>query len=107
MDSKEFIGKKIKEFRKKRGISQLQLAEMVELSDKHIGRIEAGLYSPNITNFLKIIKALDISFSDFNFSETDSNENPEKAELLRLINLSNEKDIQLYLNIIKLLKEND
>ena len=49
--NRSFIGQKIREFRKKKKLSQAELAEKVGLSDKHIGRIEAGKYFPNFGNF--------------------------------------------------------
>lgn len=105
-NDKEYIGKKIKEFRKKNKLSQAELAELIGLSDKHIGRIEAGFYFPSIKNFLNIMSVLKVNFSDFGFCMEDAPKNPEKAELLELINLSNDSEISLYLKLIKLLKEN-
>ena len=38
-DDKYFIGRKIKSFRKKRGLTQAELAEKIDLSEKHISKI--------------------------------------------------------------------
>ncbi len=103
-NDKELIGKKIKEFRKKNKFSQAELAELVGLSDKHIGRIEAGYYFPSVNNFLNIMHVLKMNFSDFGF-DLNYEEAPEKAELLRLIASSNEEEIKLYLQIFKLIKK--
>jgi len=102
-NNKEIIGLKIKEFRKKRRLSQAELAEKVGLSDKHIGRIEAGKYFPNFLNFLKILNVLNINLSEFGFNIEHSN-NPSREQLLNLIYSSNEKEIDTYLKIIKVLK---
>ena len=53
------LGKKIREFRKKRGITQEQLAEMTKTSYKYIQRIE-GKNPPDVrlTTIEKIAKAL-------------------------------------------------
>lgn len=37
-DDKYFIGRKIKSFRKKRGLTQAELAEKIDLSEKHISK---------------------------------------------------------------------
>ena len=100
----EILGKKIKEYRRRLKISQSQLAELVDLSDKHIGRIESGKYSPSIRNFLKIIEVLKIDISDFGFNSYMDNSNLEKKKLIELINLSSVDEISLYLDIIQLLK---
>ncbi len=101
---KRFIGQKIKEYRKKEKLSQLELAEKVGLSDKHIGRIEAGKYLPNFINFINILEVLNINFSDLGI-KIKQQENKNKMELLKLIYTSNDKEINLYLKLIKTLKE--
>ena len=59
--SKIKLGKKIKEFRRKRGITQEQLAELVETSYKYIQRIE-GKTPPDVrlTTIIKLAKALKV-----------------------------------------------
>lgn len=102
-NNKEIIGLKIKEFRKKQKLSQAELAEKVGLSDKHIGRIEAGKYFPNFLNFLNILKVLNLSLSEFGFN-IEHSDNPYREQLLNLIYSSNEKEIVTFLKIIKVLK---
>jgi len=55
------LGRKIKELRKKRGITQEQLAELIETSYKYLQRIE-GKNPPDIrlTTILKLAKALKV-----------------------------------------------
>lgn len=55
------LGKRIKEWRRKRGITQEQLAELIETSYKYIQRIE-GKSPPDIrlTTILRLAKALKI-----------------------------------------------
>jgi transcriptional regulator with XRE-family HTH domain len=55
------LGKKIKEFRKKRGITQEKLAEITETSYKYIQRIE-GKTPPDVrlTTIIKLAKALKV-----------------------------------------------
>ena len=55
------LGEKIKEFRRKRGITQEQLAELSETSYKYIQRIE-GKNPPDIrlTTIARLAKALKI-----------------------------------------------
>ena len=60
-DDKEFIGRKIKEFRRKRHMTQGKLAELVDLSEKHISKIEAGIHLPSISAFFNICLLLPIT----------------------------------------------
>lgn len=40
--NRTFLGQRLKEARKKKGLTQQQLGELTELSDKYISRIETG-----------------------------------------------------------------
>ena len=55
MDKLNF-GKKIQELRKAKGLTQAKLAELVDMHEKHISRIESGKYLPNSDNLIKIFK---------------------------------------------------
>lgn len=101
---KIFIGEKIKQFRKKKDLSIAQVAEMVGLSDKHLGRIESGSYVPNSINLFKIMKVLEISPQEFGI-DIESPQSAERIELMKLISLSDDKEVCKYLKLIKVLKE--
>ena len=81
-DDKYFIGRKIKSFRKKRGLTQAELAEKIDLSEKHISKIEASIH---------VLK-------------TDGN--PDREELIKCIFDSTDEEIKLLLSVVKCLKEN-
>ena len=102
--NKKLIGQKIKEYRKKNKLTQSELAEMVDLSDKHIGRIEAGRYLPNFLSFLRILEVLNIDFSEFGLN-TNRISDKNRQELLEIIYSATDKEINLYLKLIKTLKE--
>ena len=52
-DDKKFIAERIKYYRKKMNLTQAELAEMVDLSDQHLSRIERGCYVPSLTTFFQ------------------------------------------------------
>ena len=64
-DEKKFIGNVIRNARKRAKLSQAQLAERVEMSDKNLGNIENGKQFPQVNNFLRIIEVLSLSLEDF------------------------------------------
>lgn len=64
-DDKKYIAKKIKEYRKKRGMTQAELAEKIDLGTKQISRIEIGEFYPSLNTFFKIVDALNINLEDF------------------------------------------
>jgi len=55
------VGSKIKDKRKKQGLTQEQLAEMCDLSVSYIAHIERGTKSLSLESAVKISNALNIS----------------------------------------------
>ena len=60
MDQKA-IGKRIKSAREKKGLTQDQLAEQVNLSPMHISVIERGNKLPRLETLINIANVLDVS----------------------------------------------
>ena len=100
-DDKKFVGRKIKEYRKKANLTQEELAEKVGLCEKHIGQIERGAYLPTLSNFFKIINILRIDLSEFGYNVNSESLNPTKKELIKIIYEINEKQLELYNKLIK------
>lgn len=64
------LGKRIRELRKTKGISQLDLAFDMDMSMNTISYIELGKISPKIETLQKIAEKLNISMAElFEFSE--------------------------------------
>ncbi len=97
------LGEKIREQRKRLGMSQAELAEAVDIHEKQIYRIEIGKNSPSITTVLKIIHALkmDIRVLDIN---NLNNFNPIKDEIYSILEDASDEELLLYLNLIKTIK---
>lgn len=55
---------KIKEYRRKKGISQSELAKMVNISTGAIGHYEIGAREPNLETITKIAIVLDVNPTD-------------------------------------------
>lgn len=58
------LGKKIKETRKARGLTQLEVAEKADTSANYYSQIERGEVNPSYTMLRSISKALKIKLSD-------------------------------------------
>ena len=57
MDAQK-VGRRIQEARKARGITQSELAQMVDLSTKYVSNIECGFKTPKLNTFISIANAL-------------------------------------------------
>lgn len=61
MISKNAIGQKIKEYRKKSGLTQEELAERIGLSTSYYSAIEQGMSFPRLENLIAIINGIGAS----------------------------------------------
>ncbi len=59
-DSKVF-GARIKEIRDDRKLTQERLAEMLNITTKHLSKIETGLRGPSVQLLISLAEKLDIS----------------------------------------------
>lgn len=57
--TRQKLGKRIKEIREAKGLSQRELGSMCDIAYNHISRIEAGKYNVSIDTLAKISAALD------------------------------------------------
>ena len=65
IDIKTLVGKRVKELRNKRGISQEELADRAGLDRTYITSVECGKRNISIVNVEKIATALKISLAEF------------------------------------------
>ena len=57
MDAQK-VGRRIQEVRKSRGLTQAELAHMLDLSPKYISNVECGFKTPKLNTFVSIANAL-------------------------------------------------
>ena len=60
MYTKELIGKRIQELRKRQGLSQEQVAAKAEINSNYLSRIECGKENPTLDMLIKLANALKI-----------------------------------------------
>ena len=73
------IGKRIKEMRKRRKLSQAELAEVIEKSTSYISYIEAGQKCMSLDTFVEIANALAVS-TDLLSLVSDSSSSVDRRE---------------------------
>lgn len=64
MDIKKLLGKRIKEVRKSKGLTQEQVAEIIGMEPASLSNIENGRYYPTSDNLEKIINVLGVKPSE-------------------------------------------
>lgn len=65
------IGKKIKQLRNQKGLTQEELADRCELTKGYISQLENNLNSPSIATLTDILSALGTNLSNFFHEETE------------------------------------
>lgn len=99
-DDKKFIGEIIKKARKKSKLTQAELAEKIDMSEKNLGNIENGKQFPQINNFFRILEVLNLSVEDFGVN-ANQNKNQMRENLIQNIYLLNDTELEIYSNLIK------
>ena len=103
MDIKVLLGKKIKEIRKAKNITQEKLSEAIGIEPASLSNIENGKYYPTADNLEKILKTLDIKpYELFDFENLQCKDillNEMVAELSQ-----NEKLLKIMYSIFNSLK---
>ncbi len=60
MDIKVLLGKRVREYRQKYGMTQFELAEKLGIDDKHLSRIELGKNMPQASTISKLAEVFNI-----------------------------------------------
>lgn len=92
------IGKFIQQQRKEKNITQSELAEKLNITDRAISKWENGICMPDVDNINELCKILNITINDlFSGEVVDMKENEKKLEqnLLEMTRLKEERDRQL------------
>jgi len=71
--TKVLLGARIREIRKAHGLTQEQLAVLVDIEQKHVSCIERGKNAPTIDRLQTISEVLDVPIRDF-FDYTNKND---------------------------------
>ena len=89
----EKIGSFLAENRKAKGFTQIEFAEKLGVSNKSVSRWETGKNMPDVSLFLPICDALDISVNELLIGERIATQENKKADeiLVETIQASNKK----------------
>ena len=97
---KEFIGKKLKEYRKKAKLTQEELSERIEIAEKHYGKLERGVFNPSLETFFKLVEILNIPLDEFGLNNKIA-DNELRDNIIKEIYSSTNEEIELYLKLIQ------
>ena len=93
---KKILGKRIKFFRKRLGLSQTQLAELVNIEMKSLSRIESGHNYPQCENLVAIARVLKVTPWQLYFDEKEPDLETMKKEIISALDKDKSKITPLY-----------
>lgn len=101
-DILEFVGKRIRDIRKTKNLSQEQLGEKSGFHFTYIGGLERGERNISLVNLAKIAKALEVNIHDFfNFEQELSEEKQAIInEIVLLLSSREERQVTMAKNIL-------
>lgn len=102
VDTKKLIGARIKELRRKAGLTQEQLAERVELDARHLSRLEVGRNFPSLDSLERIAQALNVPLVEFFQFPADETPAALRAYLTKFARGANEAQLRLAVKAIRL-----
>ncbi len=73
-DIKKLLGKKIKQFRKLKNLTQEELAEKINIEVPSLSNIETGKFAPSFETLQKLSKVLEINIWEFYYFNPISKE---------------------------------
>lgn len=92
---KNLFGRKIKEYRKKKNLTLAQLAEMVNVDDKHISCIESGKNFPSPDLIERFATSLEVEPKDlFEFYHLQDTGDL-KSDIITMLNKLNKDELTL------------
>jgi len=96
MNIKKLVGKRIKELRKRKKLTQEQLAEMLDLSQNAMSYIETGENFLSAETLQKLLTALDISIEDLFHIEHLQPDSDLLKEIIYILNQRPDKIRDVY-----------
>lgn len=102
---KEKLGKRIRELRKSRGLTQEQVAEMIGMEPPNISKMENGFHFPKLENIEKLSRIFNVEVKElFNFEHFQT-----KQALIKKINdylkTANTQNVETVYKFVDIMKE--
>ena len=71
---KKLFGKRLKELRKTKNLTQEKLSEYIFMDPQHYCKMENGNHFPSLKNIIKLAEILDVDIKEFfTFQDTENN----------------------------------
>jgi transcriptional regulator with XRE-family HTH domain len=90
----ELVGRKIRQLRRQRKLTQVELAERIGIHQSDLSRMEQGEYKVGLDTLLKVLQTFDLSIGDF-FEE--GNRTQTVFDKLRTLSPAAQKEVESFI----------
>lgn len=90
----ELVGRKIRQLRRQRKLTQVELAERIGIHQSDLSRMEQGEYKVGLDTLLRILQTFDLSIGDF-FEENERTESV--FQKLKALSPAAQKEIEAFI----------
>lgn len=90
----ELVGRKIRQLRRQRKLTQVELAERIGIHQSDLSRMEQGEYKVGLDTLLKILGTFDLSIGDF-FEE--GNRSQSVFDKLKTLSPAAQKEVESFI----------
>ena len=97
---KKLLGKRIKEIRLAKNLTQEQLSELTEIGASSISKIESGIYHPSDENLERIAKALNVEPYKLYMCSQHKDSKELLKEIAAMLKNATEEDLRLSYKIL-------
>lgn len=104
MNIKRELGEKIKRMRKQKGLTQEQLAEIVDISSRNLSNIEVGANFPKAETLERLLTALGVTTEEF-FANDHIKSNDELISQINFYINTAKDDNKMLEKIYKILRD--
>ena len=91
----ELVGRKIRQLRRQRKLTQVELAERIGIHQSDLSRMEQGEYKVGLDTLLKILQTFDLSMGDF-FEE--GNRAQSMFDKLKTLSIAAQKEVESFID---------
>lgn len=99
--TRQKLGRRIKELRKKSGMTQEVLADLVKIDPRHLSRLERGVHYPSIDTLELIAQHLQVPLKEFfTFAEDETSEML-RGRLVQSLSIMDESELRRVAKIIR------
>ena len=106
METKELLGRRLRELRQKKELTLERLSEIASVDVKYLGSIERGKENPTIATLEKVANALSVKLHQIlSFEHELTGERTLRRKIIQILEKCDENELQHILRIVSAIKD--